>query len=65
MSAKKITLNVREVAEMLGVAKTTIYAMVREKQIPYFRARGRVLFNRQVIEEFTKGEYELENESVS
>lgn len=52
----KITLTVNEVAEMLGVSTATIYTMARKNEIPFFKARGRVLFNREVIEAWTKGE---------
>lgn len=46
----KITLNVKEVAELIGVSTTTIYAMVRENQIPYMRVRSSIIFHRGTIE---------------
>jgi len=52
---KKITLTVSDVSEVLGVSTATIYAMVREKSIPFIRVRGRILFNRDVIINWTKG----------
>jgi len=55
---QKITLEVKEVAALLGVSTGTIYTMVAAKQIPHFRVRGRILFNRQVIEAWTRGELE-------
>lgn len=39
---EKITLDVNDLVNMLGVSKGTIYAMVREKQIPSFAVRGRI-----------------------
>jgi len=58
---QKITLTVNEVAAMLGVSITTVYTMVREGgQIPHFKVRGKILFNREVIEQWTRGEYQFE-----
>jgi len=62
---KKITLTVNEVAALLDVSSTTIYTMVREGgQIPHFRVRGKILFNREVIEAWTRGEYVHEPEQA-
>lgn len=55
---QKITLEVKEVAELIGVSTRTIYNMVGAKQIPHVKARGRILFNRSVIEAWTRGELE-------
>jgi len=52
----KITLTVQETADMLGVSTATIYTMARKNEIPHFKARGRVLFNREVVEAWTRGE---------
>lgn len=52
----KIVLSVKEVCELLGLSSTTVYTMVSTGQLPHFRARNRILFNRQLIEEFTRGE---------
>jgi excisionase family DNA binding protein len=41
------TLTVQEIAEHLGVHRDTIYTMVRQKQIPHFRIRRRILFSRE------------------
>ncbi|RIJ64161.1 helix-turn-helix domain-containing protein [Rummeliibacillus sp. POC4] len=54
----KITLNVKEVCGVLGLSKTTVYNMVRMNEIPYIKARGRILFNREVIESWTRGKYQ-------
>ncbi|OAB46571.1 helix-turn-helix domain-containing protein [Paenibacillus antarcticus] len=53
---RKITLTVNEVAELISVSTTTIYAMVREKQVPHIKIRGRILFHREVIEAWLRGE---------
>lgn len=65
MGIKKITLDVKEVAEMLGVAHGTIYTMVRESQIPHFKVRGRIMFNKNVIMAWTRGEYTETEEVVN
>lgn len=63
MSIEKITLDVGEVAQLLNLSKETIYAMAREGDIPTFKARGRILFNKEQIIAFTKGEIPAPNES--
>lgn len=52
----KITLDVKELCELLGISSTTVYAMVRQNEIPHFKVRGKILFNRQVVEAWTRGE---------
>ncbi|APB37950.1 helix-turn-helix domain-containing protein [Bacillus coagulans] len=46
------TLTVQEVATYLGVHPDTIYTMVREKQIPFFRVRKRIFFSRESIDKW-------------
>jgi len=46
----KITMSVEEIASELGVSKTTIYTMARQKEIPHTKVRGRILFHRPTIE---------------
>ncbi|MDQ0917546.1 helix-turn-helix domain-containing protein [Paenibacillus sp. V4I5] len=48
----KITLSVSELSEMLGVSSDSIYALVREGQIPYIRIRRRILFHKETIDEW-------------
>jgi excisionase family DNA binding protein len=47
-------LSVRELADFLGVSTDSVYTMVREKQIPYFRVRRRILFHRSSVEQWCK-----------
>ncbi len=42
-------LTVMEVANFLGVHSDTIYTMVKQKQIPHFRVRRRILFSMEAI----------------
>jgi excisionase family DNA binding protein len=44
------TLKVQEVAEYLGVHQDTIYNMVKQKEIPHFKVRKRILFTREAID---------------
>jgi excisionase family DNA binding protein len=59
---EKVTLTPLEVSRMLGVSRGTIYTMVREEEIPYFKVRGKILFNRDVIMAWTRGEVEADGE---
>ncbi|WP_338788770.1 helix-turn-helix domain-containing protein [Metabacillus sp. FJAT-53654] len=52
MPNKKLT--VQGVADYLGVHPDTIYNMVREKQIPHFRVRRRILFSVETIDAWIK-----------
>ncbi|HFK1746076.1 TPA: helix-turn-helix domain-containing protein [Bacillus cereus] len=47
---EKITLTVKEVADLLGVSLTTVYSMVRMSEIPHARVRGKILFHRPTVE---------------
>jgi excisionase family DNA binding protein len=46
--------SVRELALFLGVSTDSVYTMVREQQIPYFRVRRRILFYRNAIEKWVE-----------
>jgi excisionase family DNA binding protein len=46
----RITMTVQEVAQYIGVCEDTIYAMVREKQIPHVRVRRRIFFRKDTID---------------
>lgn len=49
---QKITLTVKEVAQLLGVSSTTIYTMARANEIPHAKIGGKVVFHRPTIEEW-------------
>ncbi|MFD2924205.1 helix-turn-helix domain-containing protein [Halobacillus naozhouensis] len=44
------TMTVNDAAEYLGVCTDTIYTMVKQKQIPHFRLRRRILFSQETID---------------
>lgn len=43
-------LDVKEAANYLGVHTDTIYKMVREKEIPHYRLRRRIMFSQEAID---------------
>lgn len=49
---QKVTLNVKEVAELLGVSITTVYTMAKENEIPCKKLRGRIVFHRETIDKW-------------
>ncbi len=57
---EKIMLSTLEVAKVLGISRSTVYTMVKCNEIPHFKVRGKIMFNRNVIMEWTRGEYEQE-----
>ncbi|MDD9271458.1 helix-turn-helix domain-containing protein [Paenibacillus sp. MAHUQ-63] len=54
--------SVRDLASFLGVSTDSVYAMVREKQIPHFRVRRRILFHRNAVEQWCKKNWPNPNE---
>ncbi|MFE9278713.1 helix-turn-helix domain-containing protein [Paenibacillus glucanolyticus] len=55
----KQIITVNELASYLQVSTDSIYAMVREKQIPHIRVRRRILFNMDMIEEWMRSKAHL------
>ena len=49
-------------SEMWDVSTDTLYAMVQDKQIPYVRIRRRILFHKDVIEDWVRGVRTLRGE---
>lgn len=52
----KISLTVREAAEFLGVSTTTVYNKCRNGELKHFKVGAKILFNREALEAWTKGE---------
>lgn len=61
---EKITMTPLEMSRLLGISRATIYTMVRENEVPHFKVRGKILFNRSVIIAWTKGEHEHQEKIV-
>ena len=57
-------LTVKEAADFINASTGTNYTMVRLGEIPHFRVRGKILFNREILEAFTRGEYN-EKQAIS
>ena len=52
MESKKITLNVSEVSELLGISKSFVYQLVGEGELPAIRLGKRILFTKERIVEY-------------
>ncbi|OZB96932.1 DNA-binding protein [Paenibacillus sp. XY044] len=51
----KSVFSVSDLSNYLGISRDSVYSMVREKQIPHFRVRRRILFHRETIEIWIRG----------
>lgn len=51
---KKEILNPEEVAEYLGISKTTVYRLIESRQIPFAKIGGGLRFKRTEIDEYWK-----------
>lgn len=49
---KRSTLNVKEVAEYLGISVDMVYILCREKRIVHFRIGSRILFKKDAIDQW-------------
>ncbi len=57
-------LKVDEVAEILGVSKSTIYTWTSEQVIPHFKIGGRVLFRRNHIDKWLSERFVADKRSM-
>lgn len=53
---KKEVFNVKQIADYTGLGTTTVYSLVREGKIPHRRVRSRILFFKEAIDEWLKGD---------
>lgn len=51
---KRTTLSMKETAEYLGVSYWLVSQLVKRKQIPCSRVGGRLLFRREVLDNYLK-----------
>ncbi|UNT54892.1 helix-turn-helix domain-containing protein [Lysinibacillus capsici] len=56
---QKITLSVKETAELINVSQSTIYKMAKGNEIPHKKVRGRIIFHRDTIEKWLINELEV------
>lgn len=59
---KRSTLTTEEVARYLGVSVDMVYIMCREKRIPHFRIGRRILFRKNVINDWITEQMEMGND---
>lgn len=52
MEGNKITLNVKEVAELLGISKSFVYQLVGSGKLPAIKLGKRILFTKERIIEY-------------
>ena len=53
----KMTLSVREAAELIGISRPTMYQLIRENQIPSIHAGKKIVIARQTLLDWlSKGE---------
>lgn len=50
LALERQTVTVKEVANYLGVHTDTIYAMVKQKQLPHLKVQNRILFTKESID---------------
>lgn len=55
------TFSVSELATYLNVSTDCIYTMVREKQIPHVRIRRRIIFVKDIIDEWLREQSDVKN----
>jgi len=53
---EKITLTVKEAADLTGLSTTTIYNMCAAGQLPHTKARSRILLYRPNLEKWLAGD---------
>lgn len=58
----KITMTCQELARLLGVSTDSVYTMVRQNRIPHIRVMSRILFHRDVIDSWLRGNLTNKNE---
>jgi excisionase family DNA binding protein len=54
-SEQRVLLNVQQAAELLNRKPATIYGLVYEKRIPYYKPDGRLQFIRSELMDWVKG----------
>jgi excisionase family DNA binding protein len=52
VSKRKITFNVKEVSELIGISNAKIYEMARMNQIPHIKVGSRIIFHEDVLRDW-------------
>lgn len=50
------SLTPAELARYMRISTATVYTMVRESEIPYFRMRSRIFFDKGIIDDWIKAQ---------
>lgn len=56
---ERTTLTMEETAKYLGISYWLVNQLVRKKEIPHFRAGGRILFRKKAIDDFMEEQEKL------
>lgn len=56
---ERTTLTMEETAKYLGISYWLVNQFVRKKEIPHFRAGGRILFRKKAIDDFMEEQEKL------
>ncbi|RLL45484.1 DNA-binding protein [Oceanobacillus piezotolerans] len=52
----KEVMNVKEIADYLGLHTDTVYDLVRDNAIPHFKIGKRILFSKEAIENWIRSQ---------
>lgn len=50
------TLTPNELSKYMRISTATVYTMVRENEIPFFRMRSRIFFDKEMIDDWIKSQ---------
>jgi excisionase family DNA binding protein len=59
MAADKLAYSLTETAQVLGVSRPTIYALIRQEGFPVFRVGGRQLVSVEGLQEWVRHQTEV------
>jgi len=57
---ERMTYTVGEMAELLGIGRTSAYMAVRKEYIPAIKIRGRYVVSKLVLEKLLNGEISIQ-----
>jgi excisionase family DNA binding protein len=57
---QKETINVKELAVMLGVSERTLFRLIKEEQFPKIKVGRRLLFSKQMVIDFITSKYKIQ-----
>lgn len=51
---KPVTIDMKGFCSLAGISSTTGYKLVKQKQVPHFKIGKKILFDRQLVEEWIR-----------